>query len=280
MTESENFLRARDNEADDRYLGTTWTRFRDFDIEERTEHDVYIRARQYDPGLPQPRKMADGSQVQSYSGEWLFKDDNSKGLYAPLREEPDLFLKFAALASKDPRTRDGRLEIMLDWIKTYGVLGLILEGNSRSERRENLLPFWFEVHRAAKCMALYEALTGPGRVLKRSGIPGKTLAEKRKEVVKHLDAQIGTTLRRHCYPKLYSLKLKDTGEPAGFALSWGFRSLLGAMYLQLAWRIKSRQCEAPGCNNVIGLHERSDKHTCSKACKERRRQHRQREGAA
>jgi hypothetical protein len=57
-------------------------------------------------------------------------------------------------------------------------------------------------------------------------------------------------------------------------LSWGFRSLLGAMYLQLAWRIKSRQCEAPGCNNIIGLHERSNKKTCSLACKERRRYHR------
>jgi hypothetical protein len=81
-------------------------------------------------------------------------------------------------------------------------------------------------------------------------------------------------LERDCYPKLYYQVREDTGEMAGFALSWGFRSLLGAMYLQLAWRIKSRKCEAPGSNNIIGLHERSDKHTCSKACKERRRQHR------
>src|SRR5215203_5447335 len=62
-------------------------------------------------------------------------------------------------------------------------------------------------------------------------------------------------------------------------LSWGFRSLLGAMYLQLVWRIKSRQCEAPGCNNIIGLHERSNKKTCNRTCKERRRYHRNREAA-
>jgi hypothetical protein len=42
--------------------------------------------------------------------------------------------------------------------------------------------------------------------------------------------------------------------------------LLGAMYLQMAWRIKSRQCGAPGCNNIIGMDERSDKIGCSKAC--------------
>ena len=50
--------------------------------------------------------------------------------------------------------------------------------------------------------------------------------------------------------------------------------MLGAMYLQLAWRIKSRQCEAPGCNTIIGLHERSDKIVCSKACGQRRRDYR------
>src|SRR5215216_1385849 len=62
-------------------------------------------------------------------------------------------------------------------------------------------------------------------------------------------------------------------------LSWGFRSLLGAMYLQLVWHIKSRQCQAPGCNNIIGLHERSNKETCSPRCKQRRKYHRDRAAA-
>jgi hypothetical protein len=126
-------------------------------------------------------------------------------------------------------------------------------------------------------MALYEAATGPSRVLKRSGLPGKTLAEKRKEAVVHLFGEMQNILKRDCYPKLYYGMLKDTGELASIELSWGFRSLLGAMYLQMAWRIKSRQCEAPGCNNIIGLHKRSDKATCSKRCKERRRYHRPKE---
>jgi hypothetical protein len=85
-------------------------------------------------------------------------------------------VKFANLASKDPGTRDGRYEIMLGWIKKYGVLGLRAEGNStygaRSERRENLKLFWDEVHRASRCMELYESATGRGRVLKRAKLPG------------------------------------------------------------------------------------------------------------
>jgi hypothetical protein len=200
------------------------------------------------------------------------------GMYAPLRDEPDLFVKFASLASEDPDTRDGRYHIMLEWIKKYGVLGLFVEGNSgsgqRSERDENLLLFWSEVHRAAQCMALYQATTGPARLLKGSGVSGKTLAEKRKSAARILSNNVQSTLRSDCYPKLYYQVREDSGETTDVGLSWGFRSLLGAMYLQMAWRIKSRRCEAPGCNNIIGLHERSNKKTCSLACKERRRYHR------
>ncbi len=225
--------------------------------------------------------LRDGRKGQSYSGEWLFEDYNARGTYAPLRDEPDLFVKFASLARKDPGARDGRYEIMLEWIKRYGVLGLRAEGHAglRSRRHENLLLFWEETRRAARCLMLYEAATGPGRVLKQSGLPGKTLAEKRELAVLSLNNVVQHILKRDCYPKLYFGVLKDTGEMADVALSWGFRSLLGAMYLQLAWRIKSRQCEAPGCNNIIGLHKRSDKIVCSRRCAERRRDHLRKAGA-
>jgi hypothetical protein len=269
MTESENFIRARDNEIEDRYLGTGWDRFHYFETVEETEDDVRVCARHDDP-------LLDSTKGRSYSGESLFEDYNSKGPYAPLRDEPDLFVKFASLASKDPGTRDDRKDIMLDWIREYGVLGLEPLGSSpylRSRRHEGLRQFWNHVHLAARCMKLYKVATGPGRGLKRSGLPGKTLAEKRKLAVTLLLGNVGFILERECYPKLRYQVREDTGETADVALIWGFRSLLGAMYLQMAWRIKSRQCEAPGCNNIIGLHERSDKVTCSKRCKERRRYH-------
>jgi hypothetical protein len=80
-------------------------------------------------------------------------------------------------------------------------------------------------------MALYEAATGPARVLKRFGVPGKTLAEKRKSAARLLGSQLRHKLEHECYPKLYYEVLRETGEPANVGLSWGFRSLLGAMYL-------------------------------------------------
>jgi hypothetical protein len=238
MTETDNFRRARDNEADYRLLGTGWVRFRDFDVVEKTEHNVHVRAKWRDPGLPRYRKLPDGSEERSYSAGWSLEDDNSKGVYAPLKDEPDLFVKFASLASEDPGTWDGRYDIMLKWIKKYGVLGLVPVGISgsdlRSERDEKLLMFWLEVRRAAKCMGLYEAATGPARLLKRSGLPGKTLLEKRKSALLRLGDEVQATLKRDCYPRLYFGELVDTGKMADVALSWGFRSLLGAMYLQMA----------------------------------------------
>jgi hypothetical protein len=283
MTEIDNFIRARDNETDDRYLGTGWVRFRDFDKVKETEHNVRVCAKWRDPGLPQPRKLPDGSKERSYSAVWALMDDNSKGMYAPLRDEPDLFVKFARLASEDPGTRDGRYDIMLEWIKKYGVLGLFREAdfgpNLRSERDEDLLLFWSEVNRAAQCMALYEAATGPARLLRRSDVAGKTLAEKRKSAVRILSADVDDTLKRHCYPKLYYQVREDNAETTDVGLGWGFHSLLGAMYLQMAWRITSRRCEAPGCNNIIGLDERSNKKTCSPNCKERRKYHRDKAAA-
>jgi hypothetical protein len=283
MDDSANFKRARDNETKERYLGTGWVVFRDFEIVEKTEDNVRVCAKWRDPGLPRPRKLPDGREVQSYSGEWAFKDDNAARVYAPLQEEPDLFLRFASLAEQDPgiEDRDGRLEITMKWIKTYGVLGLTYENGSkhelvyglRSDRRENLLLFWREVHRAADCITLYQAGTAPARMLKHSNIHGKTTAEKRKSAAQLLSSQLGSKLEHECYPKLYYEVLRETGEPHNVGLSWGFRSLLGAMYLQLVWRIKSRQCQAPGCNNIIGLDRRSDAETCSQRCKERRRYH-------
>jgi hypothetical protein len=276
MTERENFIHARDRETDDRYLGTRWVRFHHFDVVEKTEDNVLVAARKHDP-------LADGKKGRSYPGEWLFADYNASDEYAPLRDEPDLFVKFVRLASKDPGTRDGRCDIMIEWIKNYGVLGLLPAGDFapglRSEREEHLFLFWYEVHRAARCMALYDAATGPGRMLKRSGLPGKTLVERRKSALLRLGSEVQHTLKRHCYPKLYFDVLEDRGEMTDVGLGWDFCSLLGAMYLQMAWRIASRRCDAPGCNNIIGLDKRSDAETCSKRCKERRKYHRNRVAA-
>jgi hypothetical protein len=86
-----------------------------------------------------------------------------------------------------------------------------------------------------------------------------------------------------CHPELY-----QGGHR--YYQGWGFRSLLGAMYLQMMWLMTAtgevRKCKGPGCNKVItfeypepsleGLGQkgyrkpyktRADKEFCSSNCK-------------
>jgi hypothetical protein len=91
---------------------------------------------------------------------------------------------------------------------------------------------------------------------------------------------------RQCFPTLYP----STGERQ-FVLGWDFYSLLGAMYLQLAWLMSAkgeevRWCKMPGCSAVIDFEQpkppkdpgrkknvrgkyktRADKKFCSDKCK-------------
>jgi hypothetical protein len=99
-------------------------------------------------------------------------------------------------------------------------------------------------------------------------------------------SRVQRKLRSACHPQLYQ------NRDGTFALSWEFQSLLGAMYLQLAFLMTAataaRFCKAPDCNRVIALDApeetpegkllrlskgaskpyktRKDKEFCDKAC--------------
>ena len=89
---------------------------------------------------------------------------------------------------------------------------------------------------------------------------------------------VGGHVRNECYPVLYREFNKDTEQTVGFSIGWDFHSLLGAMYLQMAWLmdkgISIRSCKGPGCPFFISYDEsRRDKEFCSKNCKEKWRYH-------
>jgi hypothetical protein len=62
-------------------------------------------------------------------------------------------------------------------------------------------------------------------------------------------------LNEHCYPQFTTYTAG--GLAAGkFALSWGFKNLLGAIWLHMAWLLEAegdrvRRCKLPGCLRVI-----------------------------
>ena len=56
-------------------------------------------------------------------------------------------------------------------------------------------------------------------------------------------------MEKWCYPQLYRRVNTEAGLTVGFEQGWGFRSLLGAMYLQMMWLITeggdSPRCKGP-----------------------------------
>jgi hypothetical protein len=122
--------------------------------------------------------------------------------------------------------------MMLDWVKSYGVLGL--EGVDRSAgvslrwregRRESLYGFVYAVRRAAWCLGLYEAATAPdgpnADALVRHKADGDTLEEKKEWALKVAGNHVDDQLTEECYPKLYRQVLAQSGETVGFVQGWG-----------------------------------------------------------
>jgi hypothetical protein len=75
-----------------------------------------------------------------------------------------------------------------------------------------------------------------------------------------------------CYPELYQ-------EEDTFRSGYGFKSLLGAMYLQMMWLMTAtsefRRCQRPGCNKIF-TSGRKDKRFCTVNCRVQNHQYLQR----
>jgi hypothetical protein len=275
--------------------GAAWFQYEDYEIEMQGE-EVYICAPLRLP-IPKPGEI-----------HHRMPEDLGKRYCAPLRDHPDLFLRFAALWRKEPLTQDEKLEIVFDWAKSYGVLGLdgidYLKCEGYSEhltgRRESIRTFFREVRHAARILELYEAATATndqrGRlkdVLTRwwHTTRESPLNQQREFALRFVHDEVDTYVSRECYPVLYRTIDKQEDKTIGFTQSFGFRSLIGAMYLQMMWLLidgdGARRCARPDCPRIITFEPpqlpedwwssrgargkyrtRKDKIYCSPACKQ------------
>jgi hypothetical protein len=125
----------------------------------KAQHGVYLEA----PSLVRGRSSELDRIGFGEDGEfsYTFYKTNRAHLYSPL-----LVLECAELAAGEEVT----LDVMLDWVSRYGVLGL--EGRVRKEGgheetarggpKESLRNFASEAWKATKVLRLYEAATAPG----------------------------------------------------------------------------------------------------------------------
>jgi hypothetical protein len=252
-----------------------------------------------DPGLAYVR-VANDSYGSVYS-------------YRPLVDTPALFLEFARLADEEI-TR----EVWLDWVQRYGVLGLGLHDPRKASSMdtrvceigghgETYRNFVREACKANWLLKLFEYARSPEEPGEGRDCPTRFQVQGYDEWYEPLmepEASdpaelkrwaLGTVLfevnlsLRQSFPVVYP---SNGGQQS--ALGWDFYSLLGAMYLQMAWLINAkgeevRWCKMPGCTNVIsfeppeqgapagmeknnrsmGYHTRKDKEFCSDRCRGR-----------
>jgi len=278
--------------------------------------------------------------------------DNEPQLYQPLIDNPGLFLKFAKLAEEGPITG----EVMLEWVRTYGVLGLDKldgvagMGNPRGGPAENAYNFGERAQEAEMILRLWKAAKSPygpdvetikkyiimpevphlqswfaapkvtvrkdeeGRevtfteksalassqvlgimrqVFQEDAVDRRSREQLRKITLEYVRETMRIRLKEECYQRMY-LQQDGTDRPG-----WGFKSLYGAMLLQMmsliAYSGTRRVCKAPGCFNIISFEEPepvkndsgkwvtprrtySHKETCSEACRKRYSDHNRRRG--
>jgi hypothetical protein len=225
--------------------------------------------------------------------------------YVPLREEPELFLKFVRLAEQEMDRNT-----WLNWVNRYGTLGLgrvePYKPHAQGGPGETYARFVEESKAGNTALRLFEAATapyGPNTEAISSRVPDRYRAyvmanadRARNWALKEAAVLCQYRLKTECYPQLY-------GTTDTFERSWDFRSLLGAMWLQFFWLLTAtggvRRCQAPGCTNVIsfegpvappdrtvhndrshGYRKRRDAKTCSDACRQRLHYHNKKRGAS
>jgi hypothetical protein len=242
----------------------------------------------------------------------ILQEENEPWLYKPLIDEPDLFLKFARLVEEGPITD----EVMLEWVRSYGVVGLDKfagsagMGNPRGGPSESVLGFGERAEEANMVLRLYEAARSPygpdiSTIKKHITMPEvphqqarlarpnarKTVTSEGTKVTiveqsplskppvldligdslqeiavkqrsKNNLGQIALVAVKQIVSERLAAECSQGLHPQEddtYRQGWRFKSLLGAMYFQMASLIsytgKTRVCRAPGCFRIISLEK-------------------------
>jgi hypothetical protein len=236
--------------------------------------------------------------------------------YRPVENTPDLFLKFARLyrGGEDRYVDSVFVSSILDWVHQYGLSGY---GNYSyyGGPEETLNNYAGSAYWAAGILAMYEAALNGDEGAARAvvleeflwvDIAGPELKSSGEQhfdnfkvqlIEKHWNGDyvgyalntamdlVVLTVREECFPTLYPRE--RASDPSEISAGWGFKSLHGAMYLQMYWLMAAgrdvTRCEY--CGRIISLSRphpegrkrRRDRRFCNDAC--RQAQHRSKKTA-
>ncbi len=245
---------------------------------------------------------------EATTGSEIKREVRSEGTeelsYSPLKDTDTLFLWFARLADEGEITP----EVWVKWVDTYGTLGLQPEspmspwGDPRGGPQETFAAFKAATMQANLVLRTYEAATapqGPDVEALKALLPrrkpitfmgekietkDRTVGELRDEALEEVRETVQSWINLYCHPQISPIRGVDRR-------GWGFKNLLGAMYLQMFWLLTEpgqiRRCQAPGCNKVLTIEQpeeapgyatgthgryktRADKQHCDHTCVVRR----------
>jgi hypothetical protein len=217
-------------------------------------------------------------------GRWRGRVPDKDALtYAPLGT-PELIVDLAELAEK-PITP----EAVVGWAETYGLLASsrsedvleqtgLLGGEERISGfgcRESVPSFAEAAKEIGTCLRAYEALKGRDDLdlaelsARTDPLPKEALrpwerkpGHERAWIFGVLGRMVQMRLSEHCYPQFNTYT--RGGHPTGrYALTYGFRGLLGAIWIQMAWLLESegrrvRFCKLPDCRRVVSFEPGED----------------------
>ena len=219
--------------------------------------------------------VAKGSRQQSFAGRDPAKDAIT--FYAPLRT-PELLLELAELAEREITP-----QVVLGWAQVYGLLGfpdedfvgtdegfmkLNVKGMGRRDRVQRFAEAAGEIR---ACLRIFEAVTSSedvpldelqsfAMVLPRKAFvpfgPMERHAGKERSWLLHVIGRlIQMRLDEYCLPQL-AVHTNGGIATGKFSLAWGFKGLIGALWLHMAWLLDAegqrvKRCKLPGCLRVI-----------------------------
>jgi hypothetical protein len=211
-------------------------------------------------------------------------------IYHPLRDTPDLFLKFAKI-----HVSRNQEDAALDWTNRFGLLGGDSEGRFQDLSSVPVSLFLDEAKKAWVVLSLFEATCNKDvPTIKKivwnldyrnvvEGFVDKLQEDSPDEEFLRTGLHIAwfnveNTMQLLCRPAMQLEGASgDLADPMTLRRIWEFDNLLGAMYLQMYWLMTSagelKRCEH--CGRIVSLSRphpegrkrRSDKRFCDDACR-------------
>ena len=282
---SERVERAVSEAVKEELRDLTWPVYKQYEIVE--EHsEVFVVAPNsldsFKESKPKGKQAFAKSRVKGYwwrMFEGSAPAEDVQTIYQPLRT-PELVLDLAELAEGEITPK-----AVLGWAETYGLLGLPGEDvvtatgpvgvglrHSGAGRKESVGRFAEVAQEVRACLRIYEAVTAgvdldldridhladllPREAFRLVGSRERHAGKERPWLFAVLGRMVQMRLHEHCSPH-FSTYVRDDGSATGrFALSWGFKGLLGALWLHVAWLLEAegnrvRRCKLPDCLRVI-----------------------------